>query len=69
MSKCLDVNQIIEKGKEDEDFNNRGIENIKELMNIAQYKPVVINQIVLEYNKFKSLLKKLNTNENPYTTL
>ena len=69
MSKCLDVNKIIEKGMEDEEFNIRGIENIKELLNIAQYKPVAIDQIVLEYNKFKSLLKKLNTNENPYTTL
>ena len=54
MSKCLDINEIIEKGNDDEDFNTRGNESIKELLDIAQYKPDEIDQILIQYNKFKS---------------
>ena len=69
MSKCLDINEIIEKGNDDEDFNTRGNESIKELLDIAQYKADEIDQILIQYNKFKSALKKLNTTENHYTKL
>lgn len=69
MSQCLDMDEIIEKGTDDKNFNIHGKMIIKKICEIAQYTPVEMDQIVLEYQKFKALFKNLHTNENHYTKL
>ena len=59
MSSCLDINAIIAKG-DDDDFNRSSTDNLKKLLNLAQYDEIDIAQIVDEYQPFKSRLEHLS---------
>ena len=69
MSQCLDMDKIIEKGTDDQNFNKHGKKTIREICEIAQYTSVEIDRVVVEYEKFKEIFRNLHTNENQYTKL
>ena len=64
MSKCLDINEMLEKGIDDDEFNERGEENLEKLLNKAQYSKTDRDQIRSEYTLFKAAVKKLSSSDN-----
>ena len=72
MGNCLDLDEMMEKGIDDIEFNTRGQKNLEELLNAAQYDQIEIDQIVSEYYSFKSSLKLLTNcgrNKSQYIKL
>ena len=63
MSKYLDINEMLEKGIDDDEFNERGKENLEKLLDKEQYCKTDRDQILSEYTLFKAAVKKLNTSD------
>ena len=69
MGDCLDIRKIIEKGKDDAEFNDVGEESLIILMRRAKYPDPEAEAIIEEYNIFKSRLIDLNLSDKTSSEL
>ena len=69
MSKCLNILEIIEKGDGDEDFNMRGEESLKIVIEKAQYSSEEASNIMVEYKIFKNRLYDLDQCDEKYAAV
>ena len=64
MGKCLDIEEMLEMGTDDMDFNEKGIECLEELLTIAKYNDDEVKEIKDQYVLFKERLHGLSHDGN-----
>ena len=64
MGNCLDIEEMLEIGIDDVDFNEKGVNGLEELLIIAKYNDDEVKEIKEQYMLFKERLHGLSLGEN-----